>query len=125
MNKIIKESFLKLASDRYLLVLCSAIILVAVSFAIYIGVSVRPSDLQLVSHYSAFGVTHLFRDQWYYLLLFGVFGLGVATIHTALVTKLLVEKDRNIAIFLAWLTIAILVFAWMSTYAVINVWSPS
>lgn len=125
MNKIIKESFLKLVSDRYLLVLCSAVILVAVSFAIYIGVSVGPSDLQLVTHYSAFGVTHLFRDQWYYLLLLGVFGLGVATIHITLVTKLLVEKDRNIAILLAWLTVAILVFAWMSSYAVINVWSPS
>lgn len=125
MNQIIKDSLQRLVADRYLLVLSASIVLVAVSFAIYIGASVRPSELQLVTHYSAFGVTHLFRDQWYYLLLFGAFGLGVAAMHIALMVKILIVKDRQVAMLLGWMTLAILVFAWMCAYAVINVWSPS
>ncbi len=98
--------------------------LLALSFIIYVGLSVHPSDLQLVSHYSAFGITHFYRDQWYYLLTFGVFGLFVAVMHVALAVKLLIVKGPALAILFTWFSLAIIVFAWMTTYAVLNVWSP-
>jgi hypothetical protein len=103
-------------------VLSAVLILLAVSFAIYIGLSVRPSELQLVSHCSAFGVTHLYRDQWYYLLSFGLFGLFVAALHVALSAKLLMIKGHSLAIMFAWFGIAIVTLAWMTAYAVINIY---
>jgi hypothetical protein len=125
MKKIIQESFRLLIANRYLLFLCGGLILLTIAYMIYVGVSVRPSELQLVSHYSAFGVTHLYRDQWFYLLSFGVFGLFVAVLHTALAIKILLIKGHSLAILFAWLGIAIILLAWMTTFAVLNVWSPS
>lgn len=124
MKKIIQESFSQLLTNRYLLVLNGSLVLLALSFAVYVGFSVRPSDLQLVSHYSAFGITHFYRDQWYYLLTFGVFGLFVAVMHVILAVKLLIVKGPTLAILFTWFSLAIIVFAWMTTYAVLNVWSP-
>lgn len=125
MKDTIKNSFSKLLSDRYLFTLCVLMILLSIVFAIYIGFSVRYSELQLVSHYSVFGVTHFYRDQWYYLLSFGVFGLGVSAIHGALIAKILVLKDRNLALLIAWSTIAMIILCWMCASSVINIWSPS
>lgn len=122
MKKTIRDSFKLLLADRYLLVLSAALVLLAVSFAIYIGLSVRPSELQLVSHCSAFGVTHLYRDQWFYLLTFGLFGLLVAVMHIILAIKLSVVKGHSLAILLAWLGIVIILLAWATAYAVINVY---
>ncbi|CAN5404414.1 hypothetical protein BH10PAT4_BH10PAT4_1880 [soil metagenome] len=122
MKKTIKDAFTSLVADRYLLVLSSILVLLAISFAIYIGLNVRPSELQLVSHCSAFGVTHLYRDQWYYLLTFGFFGLFAAAIHIMLAVKLLMIKGHSLAIMFAWLGIAIVVLAWMTVFAVINIY---
>ncbi len=124
MKKIIQESFSQLLAHRYLLVLNGFLLVFAIGFAIYVGFSVRPSDLQLVSHYSAFGITHFYRDQWYYLLTFGVFGFFVAVMHIILSVKLLVVKGPTLALLFAWFSVAIIIFAWMTTYAVLNVWSP-
>lgn len=122
MKNTIKTSFALLIADRYLLVLSGVLVVLAISFAIYIGLNVRPSELQLVSHCSAFGVTHLYRDQWYYLLSFGVFGLFAAALHIILAVKLLTTKGHSLAIMFVWLGIAAIVLAWMTAYAVINIY---
>lgn len=124
MKKSIQQSLQLLITDRYLVILCGSLILLAIAFAIYVGLSVHPSEIQLVSHYSAFGVTHLYRDQWYYLLSFGVFGILAAVIHTILAIKLFTIKGHSIAIMFVWLGIAITLLAWITTTAVINVWTP-
>ena len=125
MKNTIQSTLRQLVAHRYLLVLNAVIVLLALGFAVYVAVSVRPSELQLVSHYSAFGVTHLYRDQWFYLLTFGLFGLFVAAIHGALSVKLLTVKGPSLAIAFAWAGIFTLLMAWMTAVAVINVWSPS
>jgi len=122
MKKTIKDSLKSLVADRYLLALSAILVLLAISFAVYIGLNVRPSELQLVSHCSAFGVTHLYRDQWYYLLAFGFFGLLAAAMHTTLAVKLLTIKGHSLAIMFAWFGIAIIILAWMTAYAVINIY---
>lgn len=114
-----------LVANRYLLVLCSALFLLSFGFVIYIVFKVRPSDLQLVSHYSAFGVTHLYRDQWFYLLSFGLFGFFVALMHVILTVKLFMIKGHSLAIAFAWLGIVIMLLAWTTAFTVLNVWSPS
>jgi hypothetical protein len=124
MKKSIQQSLRLLITDRYLVILCGALVLLAIIFAIYVGLSVRPSEIQLVSHYSAFGVTRLYRDQWYYLLSFGVFGLLIAALHVMIATKLFSVKGRSFALLFVWLGIAMTLLAWITTTAVINVWTP-
>lgn len=124
MKTTIKESLKQLVADRYLLVLLSLLILLALGFIAYIILSVRPSELQLVSHYSAFGVTHLYRDQWFYLLVFALFGLIVAVLHAAISVKLLVTKGHPLAIMFAWFGIGIILLGWVTAAAVLNIWSP-
>jgi len=124
MKTIIKESFKKLIADRYLLILIAVIILLAISLSVAIGLSIHPSELQLVSHYSAFGITHLYRDQWFYLLVFIAFELIVAAMHSVISVKLLVTKGHSIAVVFAWFGISILLLGWVTASAVLNIWTP-
>lgn len=114
----------ELVTNRYLTVLSIILVLLSLGLVIYIAITVRPSDLQLVTHYTAFGVTHLYRDQWYYLLSFAVFAVLVAFLHIALAIKIYVTKGHPLAIMFAWLGIGIIVFAWVTAISIINVWSP-
>ncbi|HZJ34501.1 MAG TPA: hypothetical protein VFD55_00610 [Candidatus Angelobacter sp.] len=124
MKKIIKESLKQLVADRYLLVLVSALVLLALSFAITIGLSIRPSELQLVSHYSAFGVTHFYFDQWFYLLVFVAFGIIVAVLHVIIAIKLLITKGKSFAAMFVWFGIGIILLSWVTALSVLNVWTP-
>lgn len=120
----IKDSFKELLTNRYLTVLSVLTLILAITFVIYIAITVRPSELQLVTHYSVYGITHLYRDQWFYLLSFAAFAVMVTVIHVALAIKLYVAKGHPLAILMVWLGLAIILFAWITASSIINVWSP-
>ncbi len=124
MKNNIKELLQKLVADRYLLILLSLSLILAIIFSVIIGLSVHQSDLQLVSHYSAYGITHLYRDQWYYLYLFSFFELVVCFMHSVISVKLLVVKSREFALAFAWLGIFMLIVGLILAQSVINVWTP-
>lgn len=124
MKTIIIESLKKLIADRYLLILLSAMILLSIILSIIIGFSIHPSELQLVSHYSAYGIMHLYRDQWFYLITFTVFGPIVAILHSIIAIKMLVIRDRSLALVYAWLGIGIIAIGLITSLAVLNVWTP-
>jgi hypothetical protein len=124
MKDTIKKSLKALVTDRYLLILLSVLALLALGFAIAIGLSIHSSDLQLVSHYTAFGMTHLYRDQWYYLVVFVLFELIVAILHIVISIKLLVIKGHSLAVAVAWYGVAVVVIGWIIALAVLNVWTP-
>lgn len=125
MKKIITESLKELIRDRYLLFLLSFLILLSIILSIAIGFAIRPSELQLVSHYTAFGITHLYRDQWFYLLNFVAFELIVAVLHSVISIKLSITKGRPLAIAFAWLGVVIVILGWVMAMALLNVWKPS
>jgi hypothetical protein len=120
----IKQSFKELITNRYLTVLTVITLLLALAFVGYILLNVRPSELQLVTHYTAYGVTHLYRDQWYYLFTFGIFALLVAILHVTIAIKIYLTKGHPLAIMFAWMGIGIIIFAWATAFSIINVWSP-
>lgn len=123
MKTIIKESFKKLVADRYLLFLVSFLILLSLVYSTAIGLSIRASELQLVSHYTAFGTTHFYTDQWYYLLVFVGFELAVAIIHSIIAIKLLIIRGHSIAAMFAWLGVGIITLGWITARSVINVYT--
>ncbi|MGV9002021.1 MAG: hypothetical protein ACOH18_03660 [Candidatus Saccharimonadaceae bacterium] len=118
------QSIKELVTNRYLTTLSIILVLLTAAFVAYIAITVHPSDLQLVTHYTAFGVTHLYRDQWFYLLSFIGFAVLVAFMHIAIAIKLYVTKGHPLAIMFAWLGIGVIVFAWITAISIINVWSP-
>lgn len=117
----LKESLKTLFTNRYLTVLSITLLVLALLYVVYIAIAVRPSELQLVTHYTAFGVTQLYRDQWWYLLGFAVFGVVTALIHIALAIKMYIVKGHPLAIAVAWLGIGIILFAWIMSFFLINI----
>ena len=124
LSNTIKQSLKELITNRYLTVLSVVTVLLALAFTTYILLSVHPSELQLVTHYTAYGVTHLYRSQWYYLFTFGGLALLVAFLHVTIAIKLYITKGHPLAIMFAWMGIGVIVFAWVTAFSIINVWSP-
>jgi hypothetical protein len=108
-------------SDRLVTVLLLVFILACTAYCIYVGVSLRPSDLQVAVHYTAFGATSFYREKWYYLISFIVLGLILAVVHSIIIVKLYVQERRQIALLFAWLSFLILLIVWIITHSVLKV----
>ena len=113
MKETIKKSLKILIADRYLLAIISFMIILAIGLSIFIGLSIHPSDRQLVSHYSAFGITHFYFDQWFYLLTFVAFEVVVAVLHSIISFKLLITKGRSLAVMNAWFGVGIILMGFV------------
>jgi hypothetical protein len=120
MKSEIIKSLKELIKDRYLLVLLVGFLLVCVVYSIVIGLSIHSSERQVISHYSAFGVTHFYFDQWFYLLSFLAFGLIVAVMHTIVAIKLLIVKGHSLAVLFAWASIGIILLGWSTASTVLS-----
>jgi hypothetical protein len=92
---------------------------------LYIGLTVHPSELQVVVHYTSFGSTNFYRDKWYYLLTFAIFVVFVAVVHTGLTYRLLQTKGRQLAVAFTWLGILMLLIATALFYQVLKIASLS
>ena len=122
-KEVIVKSLKSLVEDRYLLILVSTLFLLTIIFAITTSLSIQQSEIQLVSHYSSFGITHFYRDQWFYLISFVLSGIIFAILHIIIAIKLLVVKNRLFAIMFTWLGIGIIVLGcWTTAMTVINIW---
>lgn len=86
---------------------------------------IRPSDVQVPVRYSAYGVTNLYRDQWFYLMSFVGAGLLILLVHPLITLKLLQEKGREYAIGFAGMTILLGIIAVLLVSAVFRVVSIS
>lgn len=95
--------------------------LFAIVCAIIISFSIEPRDLKLPSRYSAFGITHFYFSQWFYLLVFILFGFVTFILHSAIAIKLLVTKGRSLAITYAWAGLGIIFFGLITALSVIDV----
>ncbi|MDN5275321.1 MAG: hypothetical protein JWP06_1222 [Candidatus Saccharibacteria bacterium] len=115
------NSIKPILADRLMAILMILLILICLAYCIYVGVSLRPSDLQVAVHYSAYGETSFYRDKWYYLITFIVFGIMLAVMHTALVAKIYLQGHRQLALLFAWLSLLLIVIAWFMTWAVLKV----
>lgn len=110
-----------IVADRLVMALLGGFILLCLGYCVYVGLSLRPSDLQVAIHYTSFGETNFYRAKWYYLLSFILFGLGLAAFHTILAIKLYVQERRQIAIAFIGLSFLLLLIAWIMTRSVLKV----
>ncbi|MFI5212341.1 MAG: hypothetical protein ACHQTE_00055 [Candidatus Saccharimonadales bacterium] len=108
-------------ADRLITVLLAIFVLSCVAYCIYVGVSLHPNDLQIAVHYTAFGSTNFYRQKWYYLLSFIAFGIILAVVHSTLTVKLYVQQRRQIALVFIWLSLFMVIIAWLLTQSILKV----
>lgn len=107
--------------DRVLVSLIIGLVIISVLFCLYAGLSVHASDVQVATHYTGFGETNYYRDQWYYLLSFVVFGLFVAILNTAIAGKLFSLERPSLARAWVVLSICTIVIAAIIVHSVLGI----
>ena len=121
MKPYLTESIKLLAKERRVIVALCVLIVACLIFTIYAGLNVQQNELKLVTHYTAFGATNFYRDKWYYLISFIVFGVTIAIIHTIVALKLLVSRGTEITLLFIWVSVIIIFVAAAITYQVLNI----
>lgn len=101
--------------------LLAALLVLSIGYVLYVGFKIEPSDVQIVTHYTAFGPTNFYRTRWVYLLTFIAFGLLFAAAHSILALKLLAEKDRSFAIGFLCLSLGMLGITFALTASILNI----
>lgn len=117
----IKANLRQMVGDRAFWAAWVVIGLIITAIIIIGAIYIRPSDLQVPVRYSGFGITHFYRDKWYYEIAFIVFALLVAVLHTFISARLLEVKGRQFALGFLWLTVVILAIAAVFTLAILRV----
>lgn len=115
------NSIKPILSDRFMVVLTASFALIVLAYCIYVAVSLRPSDLQVAVHYTAFGETNFYREKWFYLINFIVLGLIIGTVHSILAVKIYLQGRRPLALLFLWLSIFLMVAAFLITQAVLGI----
>ncbi len=121
MKNSLFETSKQFMRDRTMVTCLAVLLLVGIAYIVYVSVSLQPSDLQVATRYTAFGDTHFYRNKWYYLLSFVVFGLIVMGTHMALAVKLYNRGQRPFALSLLVFTLLIFVIAWIMTRSVLGI----
>lgn len=115
------NSIKPILSDRFMIVLTGVFVLTALGYCVYVGVSLRPSDLQVAVHYTAFGETNFYREKWFYLINFIALGLIVAFVHSVVAFKVYIQGRRPLALLFLWLSIFLLIVAFLITRAILGI----
>lgn len=110
-----------ISSDRQFILALIALGVTGILFCLYTALNIQPSELQVVTHYTAFGSTNFYRDKWYYLVGFVVFGLLTVVVYAALACKIYNLKGRELAIPFAWLGVVTIILAAATVYQVLKV----
>lgn len=102
-----------------------ALILVSLIYCAYVALSLHPSEVQVVTHYTAFGPVHFYRDKWYYLFGFVLFGLLHAVLYVVLAARILMHKGRELAIPFLWLGLVVVAITTATIHQLLKVASLS
>lgn len=116
-----KTVFKQIFADRGFLAPWIVSLLVLIAILILSIVEIRSSDLQVPIRYTAFGITNIYRAQWYVELAFPAFALLVMGLHTFIAARLYTLKNRDISRGFMWLTAVILAISFLMFLAIFRV----
>lgn len=97
------------------------IMAVGIAYIIYVSLSLSPTELQVATRYTAFGGTQYYRNKWFYLIGFIVFGLLITVLHIGTMLKLEARGMRPLAVSFGWLSILLMVILFLITFSVLGV----
>ena len=121
MKQFMRTIWAQLQGDRSLLFLCGLLLLLGVLYAVFISISLSPTELQVATRYTAFGSTQYYRNEWFYLIGFVVFGLMMTVLHIGAVLKLKSRGMRPLAIAFGWLGVLLLGVLFFITLSVLGI----
>lgn len=121
MKKIIIKSAREMLSDRLLAILSIVGVLVSIFSAVFLAMSIRASELQVVVRYTGFGITNYYRDKWYYLLSFIAFIIVLLVIHYMMAFKMYRIKGKNMARVMLTLFIILVVISTTIFYNLLKI----
>ena len=124
MRDTITTSLRRVTSERSVIVVFGILLLLCAVAAVYFGIRVRPSDIQVTTHYTSYGGVNFYTSQWWYALSFIGFFLMVAILHTTIGLKLLTLKGKQVAAGFGWFSVGLVVFAILTLTYIVNVAFP-
>lgn len=116
----LKQSFQEVYQDRSFIIVGLLMLLLVVAAVVLTAYFVRPSDFQLPNRYSAFGVTNIYRGNWYYAFNFLGLSLLIAVVNSFVSLKLYASKGRRLALSYAWLSLLTLVITVITMAAILR-----
>ena len=99
----------QLTKHKRLLWLLVALVIFGLAATIFIGLTIESSELRIITHYTAYGSTHFYRDQWTYLIAFAVFIVITAVLGIGIALKLLRQDREPLALLYGWVSIGLVV----------------
>lgn len=117
----IKNTFNQAIKNRSFLLASIVIGLILISVLVVAVVEIRPNELQVPIRYSAFGITNIYRSQWYYE--FEFVGLAVVAVFSAYVIalKMFVSKNPKFATYFLWFSAVLLAVVLVIIIAIFRV----
>lgn len=83
--------------------------------------NIRPAELQIPVRYTSYGITNFYNEPWFYQLAFMAFSMSIFVMHTMVCLKLYQKKGQTYAVAFQWLTVAILVIAFVTIATIFRV----
>lgn len=114
-----RKDLISLRQDRLMLALLMALLLCIGAIVVTTLLSIRQSDVQIPMRYSGYGFTNIYRDKWYGLWSFALFGLIVGATNGYLAVNLHASR-RGLAIGFIALSLFIVVMALIVANAVFH-----
>ena len=105
MKQEITTSIKTIMSDRWLAGLIVFNIIFAIIVVIVLAAHIKPRETQVITQYSAFGITSLYRDYWYTLWFYALLEVVAVVGHSILAVKLVKLERCHLGLALAWGTI--------------------
>jgi len=84
-------------------------------------IRLNPSDLQVSVRYTSFGTEHIYSAPWTYMLSFSGFCLAICSVHLVLIGKIYQLKGRRFSLFFSWLSVFVVLIAFMLLYNIVNI----
>jgi len=117
----VKNILLEAAKSRIFVALWVLMLVETIVLVIMIATNIYPRQLQIPIHFDAFSTEQYFRDQWFYLFSFIIFGIGVFFVNSLISLKILDIKGRHLALSFLWITIAVLFIVTVLIAAILRV----
>lgn len=108
MKQHILSTLKQLTKHKRLLWLLVVVVVFGLAATIFVGLTIESSELRIITHYTAYGSTHFYRDQWTYLIAFAVFIVTTVALGVGVALKLLRQDREPLALLYGWVSIGLI-----------------
>lgn len=93
--------------DRWIMGLLIANIIFAIVVVVVLAFHIQPRETKVITQYSAFGITGLYRNYWYTLWFYAILEIVSVVGYGLLAVKLVKLDRRQLGISLLWASIGL------------------